>query len=408
LEPRAANSNGFPATGEVKDENDEGDHEQEMDESAGDVKRKSGTPEQQQKNGNEEEHARDSDFAGIPAVHPRAKIERRIARQRAVSHFRPSSRAASAYGPRPMFTLLGNDPSSKARRGRLVTTHGVVEMPQFMPVGTQGSVKAVSPDELTQLGAQIILGNTYHLFVRPGMEVMRKFGGLHRFMGWNGPILTDSGGFQVFSLAKLRKITPEGVHFQNHLDGSPMFLGPREAMEIQAVLGSDICMLFDECPPHPCERDYAAKSLALTLKWAAMCKDVETPGMKFGIVQGSSYADLRRESAEALDKHKTSYTMLRKLNTKHAGFTLVEIMIVVAIIALLAAIAVPNFLRSRKRSQATQVLEDLRIIDSATDQYAIETNKTSTAAVAWTDVQNYIKTGTRLCRAIQSAAMKHA
>ena len=199
-----------------------------------------------------------------------------------------------------MFTLLNTDPSSKARRGRHVTRHGVIETPIFMPVGTQGSVKAVSPMELRELKAQIILGNTYHLFVRPGMEVMKKFGGLHRFMSWDGPILTDSGGFQVFSLAKLRKITPEGVHFQNHLDGSPMFLGPREAMEIQAALGSDICMLFDECPPYPCERDYAAKSLALTLKWARMCKEVETPGLKFGIVQGSSYADLRRESAEAL------------------------------------------------------------------------------------------------------------
>jgi queuine tRNA-ribosyltransferase len=167
-------------------------------------------------------------------------------------------------------------------------------------VGTQATVKSVSPAELRELRAQIILGNTYHLFVRPGMEVMKHFGGLHRFMAWDGPILTDSGGFQVFSLARLRKITPEGVHFQNHLDGTPMFLGPREAMEIQAALGSDICMLFDECPPFPCERDYAAKSLALTLRWAALCKEVETPGMKFGIVQGSSYADLRRESAEAL------------------------------------------------------------------------------------------------------------
>src|SRR5712672_2057858 len=126
-----------------------------------------------------------------------------------------------------MFTLLGTDPSSKARRGRLLTRHGIIETPQFMPVGTQGSVKAVSPAELEELGAQVILGNTYHLFVRPGMEVMRKFGGLHRFMGWDGPILTDSGGFQVFSLAKLRKITEEGVHFQNHLDGAPCFLGPR-------------------------------------------------------------------------------------------------------------------------------------------------------------------------------------
>ncbi len=199
-----------------------------------------------------------------------------------------------------MFTLLKTDSSSKARRGRLVTNHGVVETPIFMPVGTQGSVKAVSPDELREVHAQIILGNTYHLFVRPGMEVMKHFGGLHKFMGWNGPILTDSGGFQVFSLAKLRKITEEGVHFQNHLDGSPCFLGPREAMEIQATLGSDIAMLFDECPPFPCERDYAAKSLALTLRWAAKCKEVPTPGMKFGIVQGSSYTDLRRESAEAL------------------------------------------------------------------------------------------------------------
>ncbi len=199
-----------------------------------------------------------------------------------------------------MFTLLQTDPESKARRGRLQTRHGVIETPIFMPVGTQGTVKAVSPDELYELGAQIILGNTYHLFVRPGMEVMKHFGGLHQFMGWDGPILTDSGGFQVFSLSKLRKITEEGVHFQNHLDGSPMFLGPREAMETQAALGSDICMLFDECPPFPCERDYAAKSLALTLRWAAKCKEVETPGMKFGIVQGSSYADLRRESAEAL------------------------------------------------------------------------------------------------------------
>ncbi len=199
-----------------------------------------------------------------------------------------------------MFTLLQTDPSSKARRGRLLSQHGTIETPIFMPVGTQGSVKSVSPKELREVGAQIILGNTYHLFVRPGMDVMRHFGGLHRFMNWDGPILTDSGGFQVFSLAKLRKITEEGVHFQNHLDGSPMFLGPREAMEIQATLGSDICMLFDECPPYPCEHQYAAKSLALTLRWAARCKEVETPGLKFGIVQGSSFADLRRESAEAL------------------------------------------------------------------------------------------------------------
>jgi queuine tRNA-ribosyltransferase len=199
-----------------------------------------------------------------------------------------------------MFTLLGTDPLSKARRGRLVTRHGTIETPIFMPVGTQGTVKSVSPAELTELGAQVILGNTYHLFVRPGMDVMRHFGGLHAFMQWHGPILTDSGGFQVFSLARLRKITEEGVHFQNHIDGAPMFLGPREAMETQATLGSDICMLFDECPPYPCEHGYAAESLARTLRWAAICREVPTPGLKFGIVQGATFPDLRRESAEAL------------------------------------------------------------------------------------------------------------
>lgn len=199
-----------------------------------------------------------------------------------------------------MFNLLYSDPHSKARRGRLTTRHGIVETPIFMPVGTQGTVKAVSPDELREVGAQIILGNTYHLFIRPGMDVMRHFGGLHTFMGWDGPILTDSGGFQVFSLSKLRKITEEGVHFQSHLDGAPCFLGPREAMEIQAALGSDIAMLFDECPPYPCDHDYAAQSLERTLRWAAKCKEVETPGMKFGIVQGATFEDLRRHSAEAL------------------------------------------------------------------------------------------------------------
>jgi len=201
--------------------------------------------------------------------------------------------------PNP-FTLLATDPLSKARRGRLVTARGIIETPIFMPVGTQATVKCCAPEELRALGAQIILGNTYHLFVRPGMDVIRHFGGLHRFMSWNGPILTDSGGFQVFSLARLRRVTEEGVHFQNHVDGTPMFLGPREAMEIQAALGSDIAMLFDECPPFPCAYDDAAASLERTLRWAARCREVETPGLKFGIVQGSSYPDLRRHSAEAL------------------------------------------------------------------------------------------------------------
>jgi len=199
-----------------------------------------------------------------------------------------------------MFELLLTDPHTKARRGRLTTAHGVIQTPIFMPVGTQGTVKAVSPAELRELGAQIILGNTYHLFLRPGLDVIREFGGLHEFSRWTGPILTDSGGFQVFSLARLRKITDAGVHFQSHIDGAPCFIGPREAMEIQAALGSDIAMLFDECPPYPCDHDYAARSLQRTLLWAAQCKEVPTPGAKFGIVQGATFADLRRESAEAL------------------------------------------------------------------------------------------------------------
>ncbi|MFN2475352.1 MAG: tRNA guanosine(34) transglycosylase Tgt [Chthoniobacterales bacterium] len=200
-----------------------------------------------------------------------------------------------------MFELLQTDSGTKARRGRLTTAHGVIETPAFMPVGTQGSVKAVSPRELRELHAQIILGNTYHLFVRPGLEVIRHFGGLHRFMNWDGPILTDSGGYQIFSLAKLRKITDEGVRFQNHLDGTPTFISPEVAMEIQATLGSDIAMVLDECPPWPCEHDYAAKSLDLTIRWAKRCKEsLRAPGqLVFGIVQGATFADLRRASAEA-------------------------------------------------------------------------------------------------------------
>lgn len=216
-----------------------------------------------------------------------------------------------------MFELFATDPATKARRGRLTTAHGAIETPAFMPVGTQGSVKAVSPRELRDLKAQIILGNTYHLFVRPGMEVMRHFGGLHRFMNWDGPILTDSGGYQIFSLAKIRKITEEGAHFQNHLDGTPTFISPEIAMEIQATLGSDIAMVLDECPPYPCEHDYAARSLELTARWAARCKRAVAAGVSladrpgdaadtaagtqlvFGIVQGGTFKDLRRASAEA-------------------------------------------------------------------------------------------------------------
>ncbi len=171
-----------------------------------------------------------------------------------------------------------------------------------MPVGTQGSVKTVSPRELRELNAQIILGNTYHLFVRPGMDVIRHFGGLHKFMNWDGPILTDSGGYQIFSLAKLRKITDDGVHFQNHLDGTPTFISPEIAMEIQNSLGSDIAMVLDECPPWPCERDYAARSLQMTIRWAKRSKEAPHANgqLVFGIVQGATFDDLRRESAEAL------------------------------------------------------------------------------------------------------------
>src|SRR4029450_4073142 len=172
-----------------------------------------------------------------------------------------------------MFDLLATDPRSHARRGRWTTPHVVIETPPFIPVGTQGSVKAVSPRELRELDAQIILGNTYHLSVRPGIEVIRNLGGLHKFMNWNGPILTDRGGYQIFSLAKLRKITEEGVHFQNHIDGTPTFISPEIAMEIQAALGSDIAMVLDECAPWPCERDYAAESAEMTARWAKRCKE---------------------------------------------------------------------------------------------------------------------------------------
>jgi queuine tRNA-ribosyltransferase len=181
-------------------------------------------------------------------------------------------------------------------------------------------VKAVSPRELREIGAQIILGNTYHLFVRPGLDVIRAVGGLHRFMNWDGPILTDSGGYQIFSLAKLRKIKEEGVQFQNHLDGTPAFISPEIAMEIQATLGSDIAMVLDECPPWPCEYDYAARSLEMTHRWAKRCLSVaagvsparspsaadtaatteKKPQLVFGIVQGATFEELRRSSAQTL------------------------------------------------------------------------------------------------------------
>jgi len=222
------------------------------------------------------------------------------------------------------FTLHSTCPDTSARTGTLSTAHGDIQTPIFMPVGTQGMVKTLSPDELIDIvDAQIILGNTYHLYLRPGLDVIRELGGLHKFTTWDKPILTDSGGFQVWSLAKLRKISEKGVEFANHLDGAKTMLTPELSMEIQAILGSDIAMLFDECPPYPCEEKYAADSLALTSRWAKRCKDwheenasKHVPWMldpsqinndaghhrqlAFGIVQGSTFAELREQSAKDL------------------------------------------------------------------------------------------------------------
>ena len=202
------------------------------------------------------------------------------------------------------FKVLKQCSTTRARRGQLTTPHGVVETPIFMPVGTRGTVKTMSPDDLVELDAQIILGNTYHLFLRPGMEIMKQAGGLHRFMNWSRPILTDSGGFQVFSLSSLRKLKPEGVEFASHIDGSRFFLGPRESMAIQRTLGSDVVMAFDECTPFPCSHEQAEKSLEITTRWETVSREQPLdPGQQlFGIVQGSVYEDLRVRSAEELVK----------------------------------------------------------------------------------------------------------
>lgn len=196
--------------------------------------------------------------------------------------------------------ILKEDSRSRARLGKLHTPHGVIETPVFMPVGTQATVKTMTPEELQDLGAKIILSNTYHLFLRPGQELIREAGGLHRFMNWPGAILTDSGGFQVFSLGDLRKIREEGVEFRSHLDGSRQFLSPEIATEVQMALGSDIVMAFDECAPYPCAYDYAKESLERTVRWAKRCKDTLGNSERqalFGIVQGGVYEDLRRQSA---------------------------------------------------------------------------------------------------------------
>jgi queuine tRNA-ribosyltransferase len=201
-----------------------------------------------------------------------------------------------------MFELLKTDTTTKARLGKLTTAHGVVDTPVYMPVGTQASVKAMDPRELIECGTQIILGNTYHLNIRPGLEIITAAGGLHKFMNWKLPILTDSGGFQVFSLAKIRKIKPHGVEFRSHLDGSMLFIGPKESMEIQRVLGSDIAMCFDECPPHDAPAKEQRHAVERTIRWARECREQpRAAGQKvFGIVQGGNNPALREECAKAI------------------------------------------------------------------------------------------------------------
>ena len=202
------------------------------------------------------------------------------------------------------FSVLKEDARTQARLGLLTTAHGTVETPVFMDVGTLGTVKALEPRDLKELKTQVVLGNTYHLLLRPGPDVIAAAGGLHKFMGWDGPILTDSGGFQVFSLAKMRKLTEDGCRFNSHLDGHEFFLGPKESMAMQRVIGSDIAMVFDECLPYPCDRDRAEKSVEQTLRWARRSKDEpHAEGQQvFGIVQGGVYDELRRHCAEELVK----------------------------------------------------------------------------------------------------------
>ena len=203
------------------------------------------------------------------------------------------------------FVLLHEDTTSNARRGRLQTLHGEVETPVFMPVGTQGTVKGVLPETLQELGAQIILANTYHLYLRPGHRLIERFGGLHRFMNWNRPILTDSGGFQVFSLGELRRLSEDGVLFQSHLDGSRHLLTPELSMQVQLALGADIVMAFDECIPHPADYAYVARSTERSARWARRCRALVGPDAApalFGIVQGGMDLSLRRQSLEELQE----------------------------------------------------------------------------------------------------------
>ncbi len=201
------------------------------------------------------------------------------------------------------YELIKTCKQTGARLGRLHTPHGVIETPIFMPVGTQATVKAMTPEELKEIGSQIILSNTYHLYMRPGHDLIERVGGLHKFMNWDKPILTDSGGFQVFSLGPLRKIKEEGVEFRSHLDGSKHFLSPEKATEIQNALGSDIIMAFDECAPYPADRQYVKNSLERTTRWLERCKAAHKYPEKqalFGIVQGGMYKELREQSAKEI------------------------------------------------------------------------------------------------------------
>ncbi|MBI5286853.1 MAG: tRNA guanosine(34) transglycosylase Tgt [Deltaproteobacteria bacterium] len=201
------------------------------------------------------------------------------------------------------FEVLKKDRNSGARRGRLITPHGMVNTPVFLPVGTQGTVKTLTPEELKEIGVEMVLSNTYHLYLRPGYELIKELGGLHRFIHWDGPILTDSGGYQIFSQNELTKVKEGGVYFRSHLDGSKHFLSPEKIMSIQEALGGDIIMCLDECTPYPATYDYTKASMEVTLRWARRCK-AEVPNFLtsqslFGIVQGGMFKDLRERSAQA-------------------------------------------------------------------------------------------------------------
>lgn len=199
------------------------------------------------------------------------------------------------------FELISKDKESFARYGKIYTSNGTVETPAFMPVATQATVKALTPDDLNEMGFDMVISNAYHLYLRPGTDIIKNLGGLQKYMYWNKPVATDSGGFQVLSLSKKRKITDEGVIFQSHLDGSEHFLSPQKSVQIQEDLNSNIMMCLDECPPHDCSSDYAEKSVALTTKWANLCKEAKSSdNALFGIIQGAAFPELRKRSADEL------------------------------------------------------------------------------------------------------------